>query len=175
MHKRPSGAKSPAHGTQQLKNSTLKLPKLTLKQRKQCHRRCRRNAEPRACRQRCAAQLSKTGTVASCCTAQWARCMACQNQMTVTAYCARYPETRGCPNAPALGNCCLEDTAECIACQTQETLAEVCEKNVARVGCEAFRRRTACAAQCEAETSKDCMATCLQGPLTTENGDPDGG
>ena len=131
-----SGAKSPAHGTQQLKNSTLKLPKLTLKQRKQCHRRCRRNAEPRACRQRCAAQLSKTGTVVSCCTAQWARCMACQNQMTVTAYCARYPETRGCPNAPALGNCCLRH-AEALRVKPKR-LSLRCAKNVARVVCEAF-------------------------------------
>ena len=120
--------------------------KLSLKQRKQCKRKCQKSADPRACVKRCAAQLKKTGTEVGCCKAQLARCLACQKKQSVMEYCAQYPDTRGCPK---------------LSGQTKTSSGSACAKDPQAKGCETHRLRERCSRTCGQKSDIKCMSKCM--------------
>merc|ERR1719277_2844565 len=80
-----------------------------------------------------------------CCFAATAECLACAADTSIAKYCAKHPDTAGCPKP-----CCKAATAKCLACAADMTEAEYCAERPDTVGCE----NNAC---CRAATAK-CLA-----------------
>jgi len=147
-------------------SSPLQSIKPSFKQRKQCHRRCRRNADPKACRERCFLRYARIGTEVACCDADWARCLACKDKVSIITYCAHRPQTRGCPEVAAQPTCCAENTAECLSCQKGATVTTICAEIPQLDGCAEHARMADCMVTCTAASQSECRTLCERASST---------
>eukprot|EP01063_Lacrimia_lanifica_P025737 TRINITY_DN336_c0_g1_i1.p2 TRINITY_DN336_c0_g1~~TRINITY_DN336_c0_g1_i1.p2 ORF type:complete len:207 (+),score=85.26 TRINITY_DN336_c0_g1_i1:45-665(+) len=65
-----------------------------------------------------------------CCEALTAECLSCSEGITEEEYCAKNPDTVGCPKP-----CCYALTAECLSCAEGITEEEYCAEHPETIGC----------------------------------------